>query len=232
MGLVTNLWHLNLIDQEFDEKARRTRQVDAALVDAPALDSARRARETAAGKLREARGALSSRELEARGLDAKIKEVENRLYGGHIGNPKELDGLEKDLEMHKRRRSELDDTLLALMDDVDRFVKETNEKAAAAEQAESERSGEVAKLERERASLSERMAELQAEQTRLRGELGVEVQRQYDQLRRTKGGRAVAHLRGDSCGTCGVTVPTGHVHRVHAGDEIVVCSSCGRILAT
>jgi predicted nucleic acid-binding Zn-ribbon protein len=230
--MISNLWRLNQVDQEIDEQTRRMRQVESALGADPAVGSARLARDTAESSLDQARGALSARELEAQGLDAKIKEVEKRLYGGQIGNPKELDGLEKDLQMHKRHRDELDDALLEIMETIDRSKKQVDEKVTAVTRAETARSDELASLERERSVLNERMTELVSEQARLRGELGPEVQRQYDALRRTKAGRAVARMRGDSCTACGVTVPTGLVHRVHAGDEIVFCTSCGRILAT
>ena len=231
MQISATLWNLNLADQEFDDKTRRLQQVETAIAGDPALDEAKRTQEASDKTLAAARTTLRNEELNASSLDSKIKELEQRLYAGLTANPKELDGLNKDLQMHKNRRASLDDTLLTLMEKVDQCEKTSRSQAAAVEQAQAARSANLAKLEQERADLSAHIAELDAERTRLRAELGALYVRQYDQLRRTKGGRAVAQMRNDSCAACGVAVPTGLARRVRAGEEIVTCTSCGRILA-
>ena len=231
MSRIATLWHLQSIDQEIDEKTKRARQVDEALANDPKVADARGAREGAQQRLSEVRGSLRNQELDAKGLDAKIKELEERLYGGRVSNPKELDGLEKDLQMHKRRRGEMDDTLLKLMESVDQAAKRDGDETLALKKMEATRAGDVEKLAREKDSLSQRMNELGEQRDQARAALDADALRQYDQLRRTRAGRAVAQVKNDSCGVCGVTVPTGLINRVRTGEEIVLCSSCGRILA-
>ncbi len=231
MSRIATLWHLQSLDLEIDEKTKRTRQVDIALANDPKAAAARVALEQAQSKLAEARTALRNQEMEARGLDSKVKEIEERLYGGRISNPKELDGLEKDVQMHKRRRNEMDDTLLAMMETIEAATRQAARATTALENLEATRALEVAQLEREHGSINRRMEELNREREQARALLDAATLRQYDQLRRTKGGRAVAQARNDSCGVCGVTVPTGLLNRVHGGDEIVLCTSCGRMLA-
>ncbi len=231
MSHTSTLWHLQVIDQELDDKTRRARQVDDALANDPKVVDARGALEAEQKKLAESRAALRDRELDASGLDAKIKELDARLYGGHVTNPKELDGLEKDLKMHKRNRSELDDKLLTLMDSVDQAQRRAEEKALTLKKIEEARAGDLQHLAREKESLAKRLAELDAEREQTRAALDADALRQYDHLRRTKAGRAVAQIKNSSCSICGVAVPSGLINRVRAGDEIVLCSSCGRILA-
>jgi len=231
MNLAATLWQLQNIDQEIDDKTHRLRQVDESLANDPAVATARAALTTEQEKLGDLRAALQDRELEAKGLDAKIKELTQRLYSGTVSNPKELDGLSKDVEMHKRQRSTLDDKLLELMDAVDQASRRQDTQAASLKLVESKRTGDLDKLNLERKTLSTRLDVLHAEHEKTRASLDSDVLRIYDQLHRTKVGRAVAQLRRDSCGACGVTVPTGLVNRVRTGDEIVHCTSCGRILA-
>ena len=231
MSRTSALWHLQTIDQELDEKTHRARQIDDALANDPKVAAARAALEADRKKLAEARGALRDRELDAAGLDAKIKELENRLYDGRVSNPKELDGLEKDAQMHKRRRSEMDDALLALMDSAEQAQRRAEEQAQLLRKIEEARAGEVERLTREKESLAKRLDELTAQRAQARASLDADALRQYDHLHRTKAGRAVAQVKNDSCSQCGVAVATGLLHRVRAGDEIVLCSSCGRILA-
>ncbi|MDE3088391.1 MAG: hypothetical protein KGJ80_03250 [Chloroflexota bacterium] len=232
MNRLSTLWHLQVIDQELDDKTARARQVDDALSNDPKVAAARVALEAEQKELSEARGMLRDRELDAGGLDAKATEIEGRLYGGSVSNPKELDGLAKDLQMHKRLRSELDDKMLALMDSVEQAQQRVDERARAFKQIEATRAGDLERLARERETLIARLAALQAERGQTRAALDANALREYDQLRRTKAGCAVAQVKRDSCGACGVTVPTGLVQRVRAGDELVLCTSCGRILAS
>ena len=231
MSRISTLWHLQTIDQEIDDKTKRARAADEALSNDPKVVTARAALETAQKKLAEARGSLRDRELDAAGLDAKIEELEERLYSGRVSNPKELDGLEKDLQMHKRRRSEMDDALLTLMDAAEDALKQVEEKTLTLKKTEETRAGDVAHLVREKETLAKRLDELDGLRDQARAALDADALRQYDNLRRTKAGRAVSQVKSASCGTCGVAVPTGLLNRVRTGDEIVLCSSCGRILA-
>ncbi|HEX7589267.1 MAG TPA: C4-type zinc ribbon domain-containing protein [Anaerolineae bacterium] len=231
MSRIATLWHLQTIDQELDDKIKRARQIDAALANDPQTSDARAASEAAQHKASAARVSLRAQEMDAKDLDGKIKQVEERLYGGRVSNPKELGDLEKDVQMHKRRRSEMDDALLALMETAERAAGHAFEETAALEKTEAARAGEIAQLEREQSTINRRTEELGEQRDQARALLDADVQRQYDQLRRTKAGRAVAQAKNDSCGVCGVTIPTGLLNRVHTGDEIVLCTSCGRMLA-
>jgi predicted nucleic acid-binding Zn-ribbon protein len=231
MSRTSVLWHLQTIDQELDDKTKRAREVDEALSGDPKVVATRDAWQAAQKQLAEARASLRDRELDAASLEAKIKEIEAQLYGGRVSNPKELDSLEKDLQMHKRRRNQMDDTLLTLMEAVEQALKRVEETARALKKIEETRAGDVAHLAREKELLAQRLAELDAQREQVRAALDADALRQYDHLRRAKAGRAVAPVKSASCGMCGVAVPTGLLNRLRVGDEIVLCSSCGRILA-
>jgi len=231
MSKMSILSHLQLVDHELDDKTKRAHQVDEQLASDPNVAAARLALEAAEKKLSAARGALRASELDAASLDAKIKELEGWLYGGRVTNPKELEGLEKDLQMHKRNRSDMDDRLLALMDSVEQALRDVEEKALTLRKIEETRASDVSHLAQEKEALAKRLVELDAHREQARAALDADALRQYDHLRRAKAGRAVAQVKNDSCNMCGVTVPSGLIHRVRAGDEIILCPSCGRILA-
>lgn len=231
MTRTSMLWRLQVIDQELDDKIKRARQVDEDLAHDPVVAAARAEFETEQKGLAEKHRSMRTREQEAASLDAKIKELEQRLYSGQVSNPKELDGLEKDLQMHKRNRSELDDKILTLMDSVDQVQKQLLGKTERLKQTESARAGEVNRLGREKNTLGSRLNDLETERDETRRSIDSDALRQYDRLRKTKGSRALAQLRANSCAACGVEVPSGLVQRVRAGEEIVLCSGCGRILA-
>lgn len=230
MSRVSTLLHLQAIDQDLDEKNKRLREIQARLESDPALAAARSDSETADRHLANLRGQLRDRELEAKTADTRIKDMERRLYGGQVSNPKELEGLEKELQMLKRQRSALDDQLLELMDAVDQAQAQTNVRASTLKQTEGTRAVDLEQLTREQKTLTAQLAALASDREQIRTSLDADALRTYDNLRRRLG-RAVAQIRRDSCGVCGVSVPTGLIQRARTGTEIVYCSGCGRILA-
>lgn len=231
MSRVSALERLQTIDQEIDDKTNRVHEVERRLAGDPALVAARTGLEGAEKNLAELRASLREREMQAQSLDSKIKTTEERLYSGKGYNPKELEGLEKELAMFKRQRSELDDQLLDLMDRVEHAQSDATSKSTALKQTEASRATDVAKLSQERESLLARLEGLAAEREATVATLDADALRTYQRLRQTKAGRAVAIVRSNACGVCGVTIPTGLVQRIHTGSELVYCSGCGRILA-
>lgn len=53
---------------------------------------------------------------------------------------------------------------------------------------------------------------------------------QYDTLRQSKRGKAVARVEQGLCQACRILLPTALRQRVRLGRQIVNCSSCGRLL--
>jgi uncharacterized protein len=231
MNVVSLLWHLQATDNELDDKTKRTREVDDALASDPNLVAARSIYDDTQRRLSASRAQLHDRELEAKTLETKIKGIEERLYSGRVTNPKELDGMEKDLQMHKRQRGALDDKLLELMDAVEQAQKHEDETARILKQTDTSRARDLEQLAAERDALSARLAELTAEREQTRAALTADALGTYDHLRKIKAGRAVVQVKRDACSACGVSTPTGLAHRVREGNEIVLCPGCGRILA-
>jgi predicted nucleic acid-binding Zn-ribbon protein len=232
MTRVSALWRLQTIDLERDEKTARSGQIEQLLAGDPQLVAARSAHDAEQKRLGDLRATLTSRELEAQTLDAKIKVIESRLSSGRVTNPKELDSLEKDRQQHLRQRSDLDGQLLELMDAIERAQKSVNETNAALRKTETTRAGDEEKLTRERESLATRFAELDRLRDTARLAIDAAALTTYDRLRPAKGSRALALLKNDACNACGVLIPSALLSRIDEAEDLVFCTSCGRILAS
>lgn len=166
-------------------------------------------------------------------LEAKISDLDKKLYSGTVSAIKELQAIQADIDSLKRHDSDLEDRVLALME-------------------------EREPLDQTLAGLSARTAELDAEAMRLRAAIaeaetaigteieGEEARRQaaaatlpeemlkvYEQMRRELGGVAIAVLEaGGRCGGCHLTLPASEVARIKREplDALIRCDQCGRIL--
>jgi predicted nucleic acid-binding Zn-ribbon protein len=231
MSIVPTLARLQRIDQQFDAKKRRVGEIEATLSDDAVLDSARVELETLVKSASDQRARLREHELKAASLDAKIRELEARLFSGQVTNPKELDGYARDQAMHKRLRGGLDGQILELMDAVDAAQKQVDRAKEQVARLESERGAHVEEIGKEKQELEEELRELEGERRELRGQLNAKLLATYDQLFKNKAGQALARLRQGVCGACGVSVPSGLAARARQGEELVFCPNCGRILS-
>ncbi len=231
MSLVSTLARLQRIDQQRDAKKRRVVEIEATLSGDAVLDSARVELETLIKSVNDQRARLREHELKAQSLEAKIKELDARLFSGQVTNPKELDGYARDQAMHKRLRGELDGQILELMDALDAAQKQVEGAREQVARLESERGARVEEIGKELRELEEELRELEGERGELREQVDAKTLAAYDQLLKNKAGQAIAQLRQGACGTCGVRVPSGLASRAKQDEELVFCPNCGRILS-
>lgn len=171
-------------------------------------------------------------EDELSSVEAKIGEVEKRLYSGAITVPRELQAMEADVASLKRHRSDIEDRVLEAMQDREPL------------------DGEIAALEQQRASLdveAEQLRQAVADQTKdIDAELAAELEArtaaaasipadllsQYERLRARQGGVGAARLVNGRCSGCHLTLPATELDRIRHGaaDTVVLCDQCGRIL--
>ena len=224
------MYRLQLMDAEIDQRRETLRGIEKQLADNKEVLAAEEAARESREVLRELRSKLSSLELDLGEVVGKIELTESALYGGEVSNPKELAGMEQELEYLRRRRSVVEDDTLRVMGEVEaqeQKLKAADERLALG----SEHWQEVRRaLLQEGEQLRSDLALLEARreetaQTVAAGDLAT-----YESLRQQKGGRAVVLLENGICQGCRVALPTGVAQRVRRGNEVVYCGSCQRIL--
>jgi hypothetical protein len=228
--VVRQLYQLQLVDSEWDEKHHRLAAIDQSLGDDREVVRAQESVAETDAALSELRGQLRTLELEVSGLNDKLKKNQERLYGGKVRNPKELSGLQEEAAALRRRRSELEDEELTLMIGVEEEEAELAERKARLRQIGSSWRAEQELLATEKDDLEQRLAELEDQRAAIRNRLGARDLADYDDLRQRFGGVAVVVLRRGICQTCGVDVPTSVARAVERGEGIHYCPVCNRLL--
>jgi predicted nucleic acid-binding Zn-ribbon protein len=172
-------------------------------------------------------------EDEIASLNERATNHDKVLYGGTIGNPRELQALQDEIGSLKRRISHLEDQELELMEQMEPLDADLARLAA-------ERSGIDDRAAALRAEIAEQEVAIDAELEGVRGEraalvaeVDADLLATYDQLRPRSGGIAIARLVGTSCGGCHLTLSAVEIDRIKKlpPDEPVHCEECGRLLA-
>lgn len=188
---------------------------------------ARKASQNAASELRDA-------EMELDSLEKKIRQLDGRISSGAIANVKEIVNSEKELSQLGRLRAALDEKILALME-------QAEELKLAAEKADAEsKEKQFAK----RAALDEiaaKRSQIETEYSETgsaHAEAASLVQdkaliKQYETMRAKPqfAGIAIAKTFENRCGGCKMQASSFDARKAHAGEEIVLCQNCRRIMA-
>jgi uncharacterized protein len=227
MNIPRLLYQLQEIDLAIDARRERVSGIEAELASDP-LASERSAIAKRQSELSSLQHELRENTAKVDDFTAKIKTLEERLYGGRVTNLKELTALQKDVELVRGHRLPLEDRSLELME----AIEETENSISAAETALQRHKEALDLSRRELAAqlkkLGGELTDLELRRAALIPEIPSDVQVQYQALRKQKG-KAVARVEQATCRGCGIAVTPAWLHRARAG-EVVRCTNCNRIL--
>jgi predicted nucleic acid-binding Zn-ribbon protein len=230
VSTVRQLYQLQLVDSEWEERSQRLALVEERLGESGDLIRAREAVVETKDSLSALRAQLRALELDVAAVAAKLKQNQDRLYGGRVRNPKELSNLQDEAAALRRRRSELEDEQLELMITIEEEEAELAERQARLRQIETSWRDDQASLQAEKGELEQRLAELGEERDGMQARSGAADLALYDDLCQGQGGIAVARLRRGICQACGVDVPTSMARAVERGEVMHYCPICNRLL--
>lgn len=196
--------------------------------------TARAAREGVARELEAARKHLadresqkSAREDEQKTTEAKIKQQQSRLMSASSSH--QIEALQRDIEGFNRRRGELDEAILELMDEIE----VANKRVQVLESQHAAQKSVVAQVEEKFADESGRIAaSLKVQHGRrdeLRGAINAASLARYDASARKHGGVGVAWPVSGNCSACGTELTPFNLKEART-QEWATCENCGRLL--
>jgi uncharacterized protein len=223
--------------QEIDTSIDRATARKASLEGGDALASARAEADRAergVGELRlqvDEMGRDQARfEHEIDSLAQKETAGRTRMFDGSVANAKELEALQHETDSLKRRRSDREDELLALLEqreELDARLAEA-ETASAALRAEVDRTAVSAADDL--AAVTADLEGLRAQRDAITPEIDPELLELYDDLRRQKKGVGAAALVDGVCTGCHEQLSAVQLDTLKRTEGIRRCEHCRRIL--
>jgi predicted nucleic acid-binding Zn-ribbon protein len=235
MGVLDDL----LVVQEHDSAADRLRHRLETLPDRARLaevEASRAAVESERNEVGDRRSEVARRqqraEDEVASLEAKIKELNRKLYSGTVSAPRELQAMEADVQSLKRHQSDLEDQVLVAMQDaepLDTEIARLDEEWMRLEQEAEDLAAAIAEAG---GSIDAELASEVEARSKAAASVPPDLLAQYERLRAKLGGVGAARLVGNSCGGCHLSLPATELDRIRhqPPDAVVLCDQCGRIL--
>ena len=220
--------------QTIDLALAKAQKQKAALDDGSArkqlIENARQKVEQAEKTLHEATTELHDKELNLKTVETKQKSFKDRLYGGSVSNPKELDSMEKEIEMLGRQKGKLEERILELYD-----IVETNKASLTSAQSELKRweddlAKQMEKVRQEAATLTARIQELTQAREQAMPAVNPALVKRYESMRQRSGGVVVSKVEDLNCSACHTQIITGLMRELQADKTIFACENCGRLL--
>jgi hypothetical protein len=182
---------------------------------------------------------VSDLELEQRRVDADVDVVRQRqakdqdlLDSGSIGDPKQLQNLQHELESLARRQRDLEDVELEIMERVEGAQAAVTVLVSEREELESRKQVLTAAITEQMSVIDAERAEVVAERADLVASLPTDLMALYEKVRGEHGGLGAAPLRRGRCEGCHLQLPPQEIADIASApiDEVLRCEECRRIL--
>ena len=163
-------------------------------------------------------------------IEAKEKDVEEQLYEGTVTNPKELLSMQKKLEEltdHKRHTE-------------DSYIKENEEFTSMQQELVNKKhelmteykpyQDETNRYKQNREIDKVNLNELAKQIKEMESEIDNGLLNIYLKNVKKLGNNVLAPIQGDKCGGCNIDIHKVALGEAKAGNDLVFCENCGRIL--
>ncbi len=169
---------------------------------------------------------------EAQAVGGRAEEMNKRLYSGTISSPRELQAMQADIDMLLRRRSDLEDEELEIMERREALDAELAKLEDAIRALQARVSALRSKISESEVEIDDETAREAAARADLAKPIAESLLRDYERRRARNRGAGAARLVGTTCQACHLTIPSTEAEQIRrgAGSEVSYCDNCAAIL--
>ncbi|MGH3472628.1 MAG: zinc ribbon domain-containing protein [Nocardioidaceae bacterium] len=176
---------------------------------------------------------------EQRKADADVEQVKarrsrnlERIDAGLVGDPKQLQALQHEIESLNHRIADLEDVELDIMERLESAQSDLSSMAAELSDVEAQIADQQASRDNAAADIVSHQTDAKAERDKLATEIPAHLLALYDRLRAQLGGVGAGALERRRCGGCRLDIGVGDLAKMTAApsDEVLRCEECNRIL--
>lgn len=174
----------------------------------------------------------SKAEADVEQVRSRIDRDRQRLDGGMVNSPRELENLQSEVQSLQRRQSDLEEIVLDVMERREAAEASLDQAGIDRERLGEELGAVTATRDAALAELGEQFATASDRRSKVVADLPAGLLDLYDKLRAQHGGVGAAALRQRRCQGCNLTLNTVDLNAIRSApqDEVLRCEECRRIL--
>ena len=166
------------------------------------------------------------RELETR--ESQLSKARDRQAG--IKTNKEYQTHLHEIETLMAEKGRVEEELLVLMEQFEVLKRTEVELAKAVKAAEQQFEQERQRFEKEAEVLKAELQGMEKERETVASVMDRSILNRYQNIKSLRRDLAVVPIRNGACGGCHMNIPPQLISEVRAGERILICSQCQRIL--
>jgi predicted nucleic acid-binding Zn-ribbon protein len=162
--------------------------------------------------------------------DEGKKAMDKRMRMNRIKNSKELQALQREIDLMRQNNGELEEELIKIMQEID--VIKANIQSKQAEMAALHESWQKQQqeLEGQISGIDQAMSEASSRRQSIAANLARDLVSRYELIFSRRGGTAVVEVAGGICQGCFMNIPPQLGNEIIRSDKIHLCPSCQRIV--
>lgn len=221
--------------QAVDTQMDRAKAAIAALDSGANLAAAYNSGKAEFDKLRtaalKAEASQKDEELHLQSIETKAAQVEKSLYGGTITAARELENLQKELEMLGRQKATSEEKILIAMETANRALGMAREKEAQLTSIAAKYKETRAAFKENQQAYQEELKRHEAERAAILGRLEADLLKKYESVRARRNGIGVTLLLDSgACGACYTVISKELSVAIRLSNTLETCEFCGRYL--
>jgi len=169
-------------------------------------------------------------EMKTQKIAEDRSELADSLYGGKVTNVKELEQMQRKVDLLDAEKKKLEDEMLVLMESIENREEKLEETAEKIKDCRRELEEKEKALENKLQELNKELAGLETERKRLAEQIDEKLMTKYEYLAEKYGGMALAAVTNDICGGCRVFISSAQRGHLYNPGAMVYCENCGRLL--
>ena len=165
-------------------------------------------------------------------VEARLADLDGKLYGGAITSPKEATSLQDEMIRLRKRQDDLEGQVLEIMELIEPLDAELLALAAAGESQDAIVVAARTLLDETEAAIADDLAASAERRSAAVAEVPDEVFARYEKGRSSFGSSAVVRFSGSDCSGCPYSMPAVEADRVKSMEAgtLTDCSECGRLV--
>ncbi len=180
--------------------------------------------------LKEDRKTLKNLEMRTQKIVDDRKELSDNMYGGTVTSVKELEQMQRKMELLAEEKIKIEDEILVLMEFIEEQEELLKKKQSDLEKCKQDLQKKEANLAEDLERFNRELENLKKERVEAAEIIETKYINKYNMLAEKHQGEALAKVDNDICGGCRVFISSGQRGHLYNPGTMVYCENCGRLL--
>ena len=162
--------------------------------------------------------------------DEGKKAMDKRMRMNRIKNSKELQALQREIDLLRQSNGELEEELIKIMQEIDAIKANIQSKQAEMATLHESWQKQQQELEGQISGIDQAVSEASSRRQSIAANLARDLVSRYELIFSRRGGTAVVEVAGGICQGCFMNIPPQLGNEIIRSDKIHLCPSCQRIV--